>query len=145
VEDSPVDKSFEPIIQVTTDEIDMRELTAQLTKPDCGAVLTFLGVVRDHADGHAVEEIDYTCYEEMAAKELANVARQSMIKHDVEHVAVVHRIGILKVGEASLGVVVASPHRVEGFACAQMLIDEMKKTVPIWKKEFGPDGTNWVE
>jgi molybdopterin synthase catalytic subunit len=140
-----VDKSFEPIIQVTTDEIDMRELTAQLTKPDCGAVLTFLGVVRDHADGHAVEEIDYTCYEEMAAKELANVARQSMIKHDVEHVAVVHRIGILKVGEASLGVVVASPHRVEGFACAQMLIDEMKKTVPIWKKEFGPDGTNWVE
>ncbi|MFT7619309.1 MAG: molybdopterin synthase catalytic subunit [Planctomycetota bacterium] len=140
-----MDKSFEPIIQVTTDEIDMRELTAQLTKPDCGAVLTFLGVVRDHADGHAVEEIDYTCYEEMAAKELANVARQSMIKHDVEHVAVVHRIGILKVGEASLGVVVASPHRVEGFACAQMLIDEMKKTVPIWKKEFGPDGTNWVE
>ena len=137
--------SYEPIIEVTTDEIDMRGLTAQLTKPDCGAVLTFLGVVRDHADGHEVEEIDYTCYEEMAAKELANVARQSMMKHDVKHVAVVHRIGKLKVGEASLGVVVASPHRVESFACAQMLIDEMKKTVPIWKKEFGPDGTNWVE
>ena len=135
----------EPIIRVTRDEIDMTDLVSQLTKPNCGAILTFLGVVRDHADGHKVEEIDYTCYEEMATKELAKVARQSMMKHGVEHVAVVHRIGLLKVGEASLGLVVASPHRVEGFACAQMLIDEMKKAVPIWKKEFGPDGTNWVE
>ncbi len=138
-------KKYEPIIQITSEKIDVSEHVAALTKPDCGAVLTFLGVVRDHGDGHAVEEIDYSCYEEMAAKELAKVARVSMMKHGVEHVAVVHRVGLLKVGEASLGLVVASPHRVEGFACAQMLIDEMKKTVPIWKKEFGPDGTNWVE
>ncbi len=140
-----MDAAPEPIIQVTRDKIDVTDLVAQLTKPDCGAILTFLGVVRDHADGHSVEEIDYTCYEEMATKELASVARKSMMKHGVKHVAVVHRIGLLKVGEASLGLVVASPHRVEGFACAQMLIDEMKKTVPIWKKEFGPDGTHWVE
>ncbi len=138
-------KKYEPIIQITSEKIDVSEHVAALTKPDCGAVLTFLGVVRDHGDGHAVEAIDYSCYEEMAAKELAKVARVSMMKHGVEHVAVVHRVGLLNVGDASLGLVVASPHRVEGFACAQMLIDEMKKTVPIWKKEFGPDGTNWVE
>ena len=137
-------EDFAPRVLVTRDPVDISDLVRDLTTPDCGAVLTFLGVVRDHAEGHDVEAIDYTCYEEMAAGELERVARRAMEKYQVKNLGVIHRIGRLKVGEASLGLVVASPHRGEGFACAQMFIDEMKKTVPIWKKEFGPDGASWV-
>ena len=132
------------IVRVIREEIRLDDLVRELTKPECGAVLTFLGVVRDHADGKDVSAIDYTCYEEMAEKELDRVVARVMEETGVPHVAILHRIGRLEVGEASLGVVVASPHRKEAFACGLQIIDEMKKTVPIWKKEFGPDGSHWV-
>lgn len=132
------------IVKVGRDEINLDDLVRDLTRPECGAVLTFLGVVRDHADGKDVSAIDYTCYEEMAEKELDRVVERTMAKHGVPHAAVLHRVGHLEVGEASLGVVVASPHRKEAFACGLEIIDELKKTVPIWKKEFGPDGSHWV-
>lgn len=132
------------IVRVIREEISLDGLVRDLTRPECGAVLTFLGVVRDHADGKDVSSIDYTCYEEMAEKELTRVVERAMEKHRVPHAAVLHRIGHLGVGDASLGVVVASPHRKEAFACGLDIIDELKKTVPIWKKEFGPDGSHWV-
>ena len=104
----------------------------------------FLGVVRDHADGRSVEAIDYTCYEGMAEQELESVVQHCMERHPVKHVHLIHRIGRLVVGEASLGIVVASSHRREAFDCASEIIDELKKSVPIWKREFGPDSTTWV-
>ena len=134
------------IVKVQEERIALDELVAEFTQPDCGAVLTFLGVVRDHAAGKPeVEKIDYSCYEEMATKELERVVSACMERHGVPNVAVLHRVGMLAVGEASLGVVVSSPHRKEAFACGLEIIDEMKKTVPIWKREFGPDGAEWVD
>ena len=132
------------IVTVTRDEIDLTDLVRTLTTSDCGAVLTFLGVVRDHAGGRRVASIEYTAYEEMAESELRAVVDRVADEHRVENVAVVHRIGHLEVGETSLGVVVASPHRREAFGCGLAIIDELKKTVPVWKKEIGPDGSHWV-
>ena len=133
------------IIKVQREPIELDAIVGELSRPDCGAVLSFLGLVRDHAGGREVESIDYSCYEEMAAKELDRVVARCQERHGVAHAAVVHRIGLLAVGEASLGLVVASPHRREAFACGLDIIDEMKKTVPIWKREFGPDGASWVD
>lgn len=132
------------LVRIVEDEIDVQPLMEELTHPECGAVLSFLGVVRDHADGKSVQSIEYTSYAEMAEKELRRVVEEAQEALGVPHVAVIHRIGHLAVGEASLGVVCASPHRKEAFACGLQIIDEMKKTVPIWKKEFGTDGSHWV-
>lgn len=131
-------------VELTRDPICMDAHTAELSRPDCGAVLVFLGLVRDHASGKSVEAIDYTCYDAMVEKELKVVVDQASEATGVKNIVVVHRVGKLFVGEASLGIVVASPHRVESFRCAEMIIDEIKKTVPIWKKEFGTDGSTWV-
>ena len=133
-------------VQVIVQEevIALDSIVKDLTTSECGAVLVFHGVVRDHADGKAVKAIEYTCYAGMAEKELSDVVNRCLEAHPVSHVAVVHRTGRLAVGEASLGVVVASAHRREAFECGLMIIDEMKKTVPVWKKEFGPDGSHWV-
>ncbi|MEE9394811.1 MAG: molybdenum cofactor biosynthesis protein MoaE [Planctomycetota bacterium] len=131
-------------VHVIEEKIKLEDLVAKATTSECGAVLSFLGVVRDHADGKSVESIDYSCYREMAQKELLKVVEKSVAACGVAHAFVLHRIGRLAVGEASLGLVVASPHRRESFECGLMIIDELKKTVPIWKKEFGVDGSYWV-
>ena len=131
-------------VELTQEPICMDAHVADLSMPDCGAVIVFHGLVRNHADGQSVEAIDYSCYEAMAAVELQEVVDRSADACGVENVVVVHRVGKLKVGEVSLGIVVSSPHRAEAFRCAEMIIDEIKKTVPIWKKEFGVDGSNWV-
>ncbi len=132
------------VVELTRDPICMDAHVAALSRPDCGAVVVFHGLVRDHADGRAVEAIDYTCYEAMVESELKAVVDRSAESCGVENVVVVHRVGKLSVGEGSLGIVISSPHRVEAFRCAEMIIDEIKKTVPIWKKELGVDGSSWV-
>ncbi len=132
------------IVKVGPEPIDLDAIERGFSTPECGAVLTFRGIVRDHADGHVTEAIDYTCYDAMANKELEAVVDRCLAAHPVSHVAVLHRTGLLEVGEASLGIVVASSHRAEAFACAAMIIDEIKKTVPIWKHEIGPDGKRWA-
>ena len=131
-------------VEIVRDPIDLQPWTDRLTTPECGAVSSFLGVVRNEAGGRAVQAIEYTCYEDMATKELEDVVRRATAKHNVAHAAVVHRVGRLAVGEASLGVVVAAGHRREAILCVLEIIDELKKSVPIWKKEFGPDGSWWV-
>lgn len=131
-------------ILIVEQPIDLEPYVRKLTFPNCGAVTTFLGVVRDHAAGKNVVAIEYTAYDAMARKELERVVDRVGQKHGVEGVVVVHRLGRLLVGEASLGVVTASGHRKEALMCTLEIIDEMKKTVPIWKREFGPDGASWV-
>ena len=130
-------------VRIQNEAIDMEPLVRELTTPDCGAVLVFHGVVRDQDGGRPVEAIDYSSYAGMAESELGKVAQVCAERHAVSHVAVVHRLGRLRVGEASLGLVVAAPHRRPAFECGLEIIDEMKKSVPIWKKEIGPDGSQW--
>jgi molybdopterin synthase catalytic subunit len=132
-------------VEIVRTPIDDAEARRAVSKPAHGAVLLFHGVVRDHHRGRAVTRIDYHAYEDMARAELGRVASEVAATHDVEDVVVVHRVGVVEVGEASLLVAVGAHHRQPAFEAALELIEELKRRVPIWKKEYGPDGAHWVE
>jgi molybdopterin synthase catalytic subunit len=129
---------------LTDDPIDTAALIASVMRPGDGAYVLFEGVVRDHHDGKAVESILYDAYRPMAEKEIERIVREVEREQPEVAVAVLHRLGALRVGDASIAIVCASPHRAEAFAACRALIDRIKQTVPIWKKERGPDGEEWV-
>lgn len=133
------------LVQITEGPIDEAAAQAYVASPKCGAVLVFRGVVRNHHEGKSVSKIDYHCYREMAERELADVAQTAATGHGLERLAVVHRIGEVLVGETSLLVVAAAFHRRPAFEGILALVDDLKRRVPIWKKEYGPDGSHWVE
>jgi molybdopterin synthase catalytic subunit len=121
------------------------ELDAWVRAPDCGAVVTFTGVVRDHADGRVgVTALTYEAYEEHATERIAEVVAEARRRWpDVRRVAAVHRIGDLLVGDDAVVVSVSSPHRGAAFEAAAFVIDTVKATVPIWKRETWADGEGW--
>jgi molybdopterin synthase catalytic subunit len=129
---------------LTDDPIDPRALVQRVMRRSDGAYVLFEGVVRDHHEGKAVESIFYDAYRPMAEKEMETIVRALEAELPQVAVAVVHRLGHLVVGDSSIAIVAASPHRAEAFAACRTLIDRIKETVPIWKKERGPDGEEWV-
>jgi molybdopterin synthase catalytic subunit len=126
--------------------IDLGPLVAWATTPNCGAVVAFLGVVRDHAEGRDdVVALTYEAYEEPARRRLAEVV--AALRQEwpaIDRVAVVHRVGRLALSETAVAVVVSSPHRAEAFAAGSACIDRVKDSVPIWKKEHWSDGSDWA-
>ena len=133
-------------VQVVDGPIDEVATRAHVQRPENGAVLMFHGVVRNHHEGKAVERIDYHGYRAMVLRELRTLCDEITRGRDEPiHLAVVHRLGVVQVGEASLLVAVGSPHRRPAFEVGLELIDELKRRVPVWKKEYGPDGDHWVE
>jgi molybdopterin synthase catalytic subunit len=129
---------------LTDSPIDSRALVERVMRRSDGAYVLFEGVVRDHHEGRAVESIYYDAYRPMAEKEIAKIVREVEARFPDVSVDVVHRVGLLIVGDASIAIVAASPHRAEAFEVARMMIDRIKETVPIWKKERGPDGEEWL-
>jgi molybdopterin synthase catalytic subunit len=129
---------------LTDDPIDPRALVERVLRPSDGAYVLFEGVVRNHHHGKAVESIFYDASRPMAEKELDAIVRDLQSRYPDVALAVVHRLGLLVVGEASIAIVAASPHRAEAFEACRTMIDRIKETVPIWKKERGPDGEEWV-
>jgi molybdopterin synthase catalytic subunit len=129
---------------LTDDAIDAQALVNRVMRDSDGAYVLFEGVVRNHHDGKAVESIFYDAYRPMAEKEMDRIVREIAAQFPEVAMAVVHRLGHLVVGESSIAIVASSPHRAEAFAACRMLIDRVKETVPIWKKERGPDGEEWV-
>ena len=129
---------------LTDDPIDPRALVERVMRPSDGAYVLFEGVVRNHHEGKAVESIFYDAYRPMAEKEIESILREVQAQFPDVALAVVHRLGHLIVGDASIAIVAASPHRAESFAACRLVIDRIKETVPIWKKERGPDGEEWV-
>lgn len=129
---------------LTDDPIDARRLVEAVMRPSDGAYVLFEGVVRNHHDGKAVESIFYDAYRPMAEKEIDLIVRDVQRQHPEVAIAVAHRLGHLVVGDSSIAIVCSSPHRAESFAACRMLIDRIKETVPIWKKERGPGGEEWV-
>jgi len=126
--------------------ISSEQVLEAVRRPDCGAVLLFLGCVRNSFEGQPVERIDYSAYEAMAVRELQTLGDESLSRlGDPGAVAVWHRLGPVAAGEASVAVAVASPHRLAAFQQGQWLIDTLKARVPIWKKEVGPGGAVWIE
>lgn len=133
-------------VRLGVDPISSEEVLEAVRRPDCGAVLLFLGCVRDSFEGQPVKRIDYSAYESMALSELHALGNESLSRlGDPGAVAVWHRLGPVAAGEASVAVAVASPHRLAAFQQGQWLIDTLKARVPIWKKEVGPDGAVWIE
>ncbi len=134
------------MILLTRNVIREQDLLAQAQHPECGAVLSFSGTVRNHHEGRKVIRLAYEAYEPMAQSELERVANEALLKWpDVRRVQLVHRLGEMDVGASSVFITVSSPHRVEGFATLRFLIDTLKQRVPIWKKEFYEDGeTQWL-
>jgi len=133
-------------VSVSEAPIDPAALIAAVTDPSAGAVVLFLGTVRDHAPGRAVvTSLEYETYHEVVEQRIAAVVVEARNRHPVVAVAVAHRVGVLRVGEVSVGVAVSSGHRPEAFAAARFVIDELKSTAPIWKKETWEGGAEWVE
>ncbi len=133
------------LIAVSGDVIDSAAILAHATHPSCGAVVLFLGTVRDHSDGiEGVTHLEYEAYGEMVGGKIAEIVAEAHERWPVERVAAVHRVGELGLGETSVAVAVSSPHRGDAFEAGRYLIDELKKRAPIWKKEHWPGGAEWV-
>jgi len=130
---------------VVRETIDTRGLAASLQAPEDGAVIVFEGVVRNHTRNRKTLYLDYEAYEPMALTKLQELRSEALQKFTVRDVAIVHRIGRLEIGEASVVIVVASAHRGAAFDASRWIIDTLKKTVPIWKKEHFEDGAVWAD
>jgi len=108
-------------------------------------VVVFDGIVRNHSRGRQTRYLDYTAYEPMALLQMEQLARESLARFEVRDVRLIHRLGRLQIGETSVYIVVASAHRAAAFDACRWLIDTLKKTVPIWKKEYFQDGAVWAD
>lgn len=132
-------------VALTQDPIDMTALLARTQDPSAGALLTFLGTVRDHKQGRTVLRIDYEAYEPMVLKELRRIGETLFERWPVLRAVLVHRVGTLQVGEASVALLIATAHRAPGFEALRYAIEALKKDVPVWKKEHFEDGEVWVQ
>ena len=132
---------------ITFDPISLDEIAAKVLKPETGAVAVFGGVVRNVSAGKAVEHLEYEAYEAMAVAKLRQVATEARRQWPkIVGMAIVQRIGHLEVGENAVVVAVSSPHRGDGcFEACAYAINRLKQIVPVWKKEVGPDGVEWIE
>ena len=130
---------------MTSNPLDIEAARRLVQRDEDGAVCLFLGVVRDHNDGKAVSYLEYDAYPAMAEKELAKVAAEAAERFSIDRTALHHRTGRLEVGEVSLVAAVSSHHRAEAFEACHWAVDQLKARVPIWKKEVGPDGEEWLE
>ena len=133
------------MVLLTRDPIDHQALTERVRQPGCGAVVTFLGTVRDLTDGQVTVALDYEAYPGMAEKKLTEIEKETRERWPVGEIMMVHRLGRLEVGEVSVAVAVSCPHRNQAFEACRHAIDRLKELVPIWKKENWSDGTtNWI-
>ncbi|MBI1901249.1 MAG: molybdenum cofactor biosynthesis protein MoaE [Planctomycetia bacterium] len=133
------------MILLTRVPIDTAALLHYVSSPRAGAVVLFLGTVREFTAGRRTMALDYECYPEMAEKKLAELREEALRRWPLVSCAIVHRLGHLELGEASVAVATSAPHRDDAFAAGKWLIDTLKRVVPIWKQENWEDGRKeWV-
>jgi len=133
------------MIALTNSPIDPAAVLAQVASREAGAVVLFLGTTREFTAGRRTVSLDYECYPEMAERKLAELEAEARRRWPLTGCMVVHRLGHLELGEASIAIAVSSPHRRVAFEAGQWLIDTIKQVVPIWKQEHWADGTSeWV-
>jgi len=130
---------------LTREPIDLRTLETRLLQGCDGASVTFQGVVRNNTSGRHTLRLEYECYEPMAIRKMAEIGREIASQCAISRIGMVHRLGTMEIGEASVAVVVAAPHRKPAFDAALEGINRLKRLVPVWKKEFFEDGEVWVE
>ena len=131
--------------ELTTEILDIGEIARRIVPPECGATVTLDGYVRQFTKGRETLYLVYEAYEPMALKEMEKLIAQAHEQFEIANVGIAHRLGKLEIGETSVVISVASPHRRAAFEACEWLIKELKRTVPIWKKEIYADGEIWVE
>ena len=131
--------------RVTFDPLDATRTAAAVAAPDCGAIATFIGLVRDNNLDRRVRYLDYECYQPLAVKSFERIAAEAATRWPGARLAIVHRIGPLQVGEASVVISAASPHRADAFAACRYAIERIKQIAPIWKREHFEGGDSWIE
>jgi len=139
------DRESESYASIVRDPIDASRILANIKCGADGAVVIFEGVVRNQTRGRKTLYLDYEAYEEMALQQMERLAEQALKDFQIRDVAIVHRLGRLEIGETSVLIVVASAHRAAAFDACRWLIDTLKRTVPIWKKEYFEDGAVWAD
>lgn len=132
------------MIKIVSDPIDVNEAFETVRSEACGAVDIFVGTVRNKTKEKQVVRLEFEAYEEMAIKEMQKIADTASQKWPIEKLTIVHRTGILSLGEIAVIIAVSTPHRAASFAACQFIIDTLKQTVPIWKKEVFEGGEVWV-
>jgi len=130
---------------IVRNKINVAGFVEMLKKPEDGAVVAFEGIVRNHSRGRRTEHLEYDAYEGMAIKQMDELVTSATSKFAIDDARIVHRLGRMEIGETSVLIVVSSAHRAPAFDACRYLIDTLKKTVPIWKKEFFADGAVWAD
>lgn len=131
--------------ELTAEPIDITSVARRAVPEDCGATVTLDGYVRRFTKGRETQYLVYEAYEAMALKEMKKISDAARQQFEISHIGIVHRTGRLDIGETSVVISVAAPHRRAAFAACEWLIKELKRTVPIWKKEVYADGEEWIE
>ncbi len=131
--------------QVVSEPIQTAPILAAIKRPEDGAVAVFDGIVRDNSRGRRTLYLDYSAYEPMALRQMEQLAQQALSRFAIREVRLVHRLGCLQIGESSVYIAVAAAHRAAAFDACRWLIDTLKTTVPIWKKEYFQDGAVWAD
>jgi molybdopterin synthase catalytic subunit len=133
------------MIQIVDKNIDVVELLASVSVPEAGGIDMFLGTTRNHSKGKKVVRLEYEAYSPMALRMMSEIESEIRKRWNIQKISIVHRIGAVPVMEASVAIAVSAAHRKEAFEACRYAIDELKKRVPIWKKEIFEDGEVWVE
>ncbi len=131
-------------VKITEEVITAAALASRVRSDADGAIVSFEGVVRDNNAGKGVSYLEYEAYAEMAEREMAIIGSEAMREYGATNVAIVHRVGRMEIGEVSIAIAVAAPHRREAFAACAYTIDAVKERVPVWKKEQYADGGQWL-
>ena len=131
--------------ELTTEPLNVGAIVRRVVPVNCGATVTLDGYVRQFTKGRETLHLVYEAYAPMAVSEMEKLVRQAHEEFEIAHVGIVHRLGRLEIGETSVVISVAAPHRRAAFEACEWLIVELKRTVPIWKKEVYADGETWVE
>jgi MoaE-MoaD fusion protein len=134
-----------PLVKLIRERIVPHDIVPAMEKPEDGAIVIFDGIVRSNSRGRRTLYLDYDSYEDMALKQLRELAARALQQFAIRNVAIVHRLGRLEIGESSILIAVFSAHRAAAFDACRWLIDTLKKTVPIWKKEHFADGAVWAD
>lgn len=132
------------MFRVTREAPNLQELIDYVTDPEAGAIATFIGTTRNHNEGRKVIALDYDAYPEMAEKELQRIGEEAKQRWNIRRIAIVHRIGSVQITEPSVMIAVSAAHRGDAFDACRFAIEEIKTTVPIWKKEVFEGGEVWI-
>jgi len=132
------------MFEIAEQRIELARLISAVGRSDAGAIATFIGTTRDHNAGREVIRLEYEAYPEMALREMRRIGEQAIDRFAVKAVAIVHRVGLVEIGEASVAIAVSAAHRDEAFAACRFAIDRLKQIVPIWKKEYYRGGEIWI-